>query len=121
MSGSLNPSSLTRLLGKWNVGASPAYRELADVVTLLILDGRIPLDVALPTERSLAATLGISRTTVTAAYALIREQGFLSSSQGSRSRSCIPSHGPAHHGGNDGGLRLSGAPGLAVPDGILDL
>jgi DNA-binding transcriptional MocR family regulator len=121
MSGSLNPSSLTRLLGKWNVGASPAYRELADVVRLLILDGRIPLDVALPSERSLAATLGISRTTVTAAYALLREQGFLSSGQGSRSRSCIPSHGPAHPGGNDGGLRLSGAPGLAVPDGILDL
>ncbi|MGO4122123.1 MocR-like transcription factor YczR [Arthrobacter sp. YAF16] len=121
MSGSLNPSSLTRLLGKWNVGASPAYRELADVVRLLILDGRLPLDVALPSERSLAATLGISRTTVTAAYALLREQGFLSSGQGSRSRSCIPSHGPAHPGGNDGGLRLSGAPGLAVPDGILDL
>ncbi|NUU30277.1 PLP-dependent aminotransferase family protein [Arthrobacter sp. C9C5] len=121
MSGSLNPSSLPRLLGEWNVGASPAYRELADVVRLLILDGRVALDVALPSERSLAATLGISRTTVTAAYALLREQGFLSSGQGSRSRSCIPSQGPAHTGGNDGGLRLSGAPGLAVPDGILDL
>src|SRR6476620_4338086 len=121
MSGSLNLSSLIRLLGGWNVGASPAYRELADVVRLLILDGRIALDVALPSERSLAAALGISRTTVTAAYALLREQGFLSGGQGSRSRSCIPSQGPAHAGGHDGALRLSGAPGLAVPDGILDL
>lgn len=121
MSGALNPSSLIRLLGGWNVGASPAYRELADVVRLLILDGRIALDVALPSERSLAAALGISRTTVTAAYALLRDEGFLSGGPGSRSRSCIPSHGPAHPGGNDGGLRLSGAPGLAVPDGILDL
>ena len=121
MSGSLNPISLARLLGAWNVGASPAYRELADVVRLLILDGRVALDVALPSERSLAATLGISRTTVTAAYALLREQGFLSSGQGSRSRSCIPSHGPAQSGANDAGQRLSGAPGLAVPDGILDL
>ncbi|WP_346960534.1 PLP-dependent aminotransferase family protein [uncultured Arthrobacter sp.] len=121
MSGSLNPGSLARLLGEWNVGAAPAYRELADVVRLLILDGRVALDVALPSERALAATLGISRTTVTAAYALLREQGFLSSGQGSRSKSCIPSHGPVHTGGNDGGLRLSGAPGLAVPDGILDL
>ncbi|BCW69595.1 PLP-dependent aminotransferase family protein [Arthrobacter sp. NicSoilB8] len=118
---SLTPGSLARLLGEWNVGAAPAYRELADVVRLLILDGRIALDVALPSERSLAATLGISRTTVTAAYALLREQGFLSSGQGSRSRSCIPSQGPAHAGGRDGALRLSGAPGLAVPDGILDL
>jgi DNA-binding transcriptional MocR family regulator len=118
---SLTPGSLARLLGEWNVGASPAYRELADVVRLLILDGRVGLDVALPSERSLAATLGISRTTVTAAYALLREQGFLSGGQGSRSRSCIPSQGPAHAGGHDGVLRLSGAPGLAVPDGILDL
>ena len=121
MSGSLNPSSLIRLLGGWNVGASPAYRELADVVRLLILDGRVALDVALPSERALAAALGISRTTVTAAYALLREQGFLSTGQGSRSRSCIPSNSPVHAGVNDGGLRLSGAPGLAVPDGTLDL
>jgi DNA-binding transcriptional MocR family regulator len=121
MSVSLTPGSLARLLGEWNVGAAPAYRELADVVRLLILDGRVALDVALPSERSLAAALGISRTTVTAAYALLREQGFLSSGQGSRSRSCIPSQGPAHAGGHDGALRLSGAPGMAVPDGILDL
>ena len=94
MSGSLTPASLARLLGQWNLGAAPAYRELADVVRLLVLDGRVPLDVALPSERSLAATLGISRTTVTAAYALLREQGFLSSGQGSRSRTCIPSQGP---------------------------
>ncbi|CAH0297783.1 2-aminoadipate transaminase [Arthrobacter sp. Bi26] len=118
---SLTPGSLARLLGEWNVGAAPAYRELADVVRLLILDGRVALDVALPSERSLAAALGISRTTVTAAYALLRDQGFLSSGQGSRSRSCIPSQGPGHAGGHDGALRLSGAPGLAVPDGILDL
>ena len=120
MSVSLTPGSLARLLGEWNVGAAPAYRELADVVRLLILDGRVALDVALPSERSLAATLGVSRTTVTAAYALLRDQGFLSSGQGSRSRSCIPSQGPAH-AAPDGALRLSGAPGLAVPDGILDL
>lgn len=119
MSGSLNPSSLARLLGEWNFGAAPAYRELADVVRLLVLDGRVPLDVALPSERALAATLGISRTTVTAAYSLLREQGFLSSGQGSRGRTCIPQASP--RGTGNGGANLSGAPGLAVPDGILDL
>jgi len=118
MSGSLNPSSLARLLGEWNLGAAPAYRELADVVRLLVLDGRVPLEVALPSERALAATLGISRTTVTAAYSSLREQGFLSSGQGSRGRTCIPQ---APRGGSNGGANLSGAPGLAVPDGILDL
>lgn len=118
MTGSLTPASLGRLLGSWNPGTSPAYRELADVVRLLILDGRIGLDVALPSERSLAGNLGISRTTVTAAYALLREQGYLSGGQGSRSRSRIPARG-AHP--VETGRRLSGAPGLAAPEGVLDL
>ncbi|GAP59111.1 transcriptional regulator protein [Arthrobacter sp. Hiyo1] len=74
MPGSLNPTAMVRLLGPWNTGAAPAYRELADVVRLLVMDGRIPLDVALPSERALAVTLGVSRTTVTAAYASLREQ-----------------------------------------------
>lgn len=110
MSGSLNPTAMVRLLGAWNTGAAPAYRELADVVRLLVMDGRIPLDVALPSERALAVTLGVSRTTVTAAYASLREQGFLSGGQGSRGRTGIPHRT----------VPVSG-PGLAVPDGILDL
>lgn len=118
MSGSLSPGSLARLLGEWNLGAAPAYRELADVVRLLVLDGRVPLEVALPSERALAVTLGISRTTVTAAYSSLREQGLLSSGQGSRGRTCIPQ---ASQPNGSGGGSLSGAPGLAVPDGILDL
>jgi DNA-binding transcriptional MocR family regulator len=101
---------MARLLGPWNTGAAPAYRELADVVRLLVMDGRIPLDVALPSERALAVTLGVSRTTVTAAYASLREQGFLSGGQGSRGRTGIPHRT----------VPVSG-PGLAVPDGILDL
>lgn len=123
MSGALSPSSLARLLGQWNHGAAPAYRELADVVRLLVLDGRVPLDVALPSERSLAAGLGISRTTVTAAYSSLREQGYLSSGQGSRGRTCIPHHGPgtADRRKDTGAPGLSGAPGLAVPPGLLDL
>src|SRR5688500_12470614 len=119
MSGSLNPAALTRLLGQWHSGAAPVYRELSDVVRLLILDGRIPLDTALPSERALATTLGLSRTTVTAAYAALREQGFLSSGQGSRGRTCLPC--PSGQAGGLGTASLSGAPGLAVPDGVIDL
>ncbi|WP_427173527.1 PLP-dependent aminotransferase family protein [Arthrobacter sp. 92] len=126
MSGSLNPSSLTRLLGEWNRGGAPAYRELADVVRLLVLDGRVPLDMALPSERALATTLGVSRTTVTAAYASLREQGFLSSGQGSRGRTRIPRQPPlGTPGTNDAGRTAtnvpSGAPGLAAPEGVIDL
>ncbi|MEW1821433.1 PLP-dependent aminotransferase family protein [Arthrobacter sp. NPDC080031] len=110
MPGSLNPTAMVRLLGPWNTGHAPAYRELADVVRLLVMDGRIPLDVALPSERALAASLGVSRTTVTAAYASLREQGFLSGGQGSRGRTGIPHRT----------VPVSG-PGLAIPEGILDL
>jgi DNA-binding transcriptional MocR family regulator len=110
MSTSLNASALVRLLGPWNTGAGPAYRELADVVRLLIMDGRIPLEAALPSERALAQALGVSRTTVTAAYAGLREQGFLSAGQGSRGRTGIPHRT----------VPVS-SPGVAVPDGILDL
>ncbi|MGX5715937.1 MocR-like transcription factor YczR [Arthrobacter sp. MAHUQ-56] len=94
MPASLSASALSRLLGPWNHGTGPAYRELADVVRLLILDGRVPLDTALPSERSLCAALGVSRTTVTAAYASLRDQGFLSSGQGSRGRTRIPEQTP---------------------------
>lgn len=94
MSASLSASALVRLLGPWNTGAGPAYRQLSDVVRLLILDGRVPLDTALPSERALSSAAGVSRTTVTAAYSGLREQGFLSSGQGSRARTRIPGPGP---------------------------
>lgn len=110
MPSSLNPTALARLLGSWNSGALPAYRELADVVRLLVMDGRIPLDVALPSERSLASTLGLSRTTITAAYASLREQGFLTAGQGSRGRTSIPHRSTP-----------VSMPGLAAPEGLLDL
>lgn len=143
MSASLNPSALARLLGEWHLGAAPAYRELADVVRLLVLDGRVALDTALPSERALSEVLCVSRTTVTAAYALLREEGFLSSGQGSRGRTRIPRMTPRRPGMFSGpaattpgspALTLGhesaelefaapglAAPGLAAPDGLIDL
>ncbi|MDR8409266.1 PLP-dependent aminotransferase family protein [Nonomuraea sp. 3-1Str] len=70
--------------------ARPYYRALADAVRALILDGRIPVRVRMPAERHLAATLGVSRTTVTAAYDLLRERGYLDSRQGSGSWTALP-------------------------------
>jgi len=107
----------TRLLGEWRLGAAPAYRELADVVRLLILDGRLPLDSALPSERTLALALGVSRTTVTAAYNALREEGFLSAGQGTRARTCIPSQTGAE---DPWAARTDYAPGLRAPEGMVD-
>lgn len=87
----IRAASLTRLLGAWRSDQSgPAYRQLADGLRLLILDGRLPLDVVLPGERELAAALEVSRTTVTGAFARLREQGFLQSRQGAGARTRLP-------------------------------
>src|SRR5699024_6340338 len=45
-------------------------------------DGRLPVRTKLPSERELAKALGLSRTTVAAAYSELRSAGFLESRQG---------------------------------------
>jgi DNA-binding transcriptional MocR family regulator len=72
-------------------GSPPAYLALADRIRLLILDGRIVLGARVPAERDLCAQLGVSRTTVSAAYARLRESGYLSSVRGSGSVARLPS------------------------------
>lgn len=117
MNQAISSTPFVRLLGEWRRGTAPAYRELADVVRLLILDGRLPLDSALPSERTLALALGVSRTTVTAAYNALREEGFLSAGQGTRARTCIPSQtGNA----DPWAARTDYAPGLRAPEGVVD-
>lgn len=88
--------SVSRDLGGWrdDAGRRPAYRALADGIRLLVHDGRIPLGAALPGERELAGELQVSRTTVTTAYSVLREEGFLSSRQGSRSTVTMPAAPP---------------------------
>ncbi|SUX86918.1 Uncharacterised protein [Citrobacter koseri] len=53
--------SLQRLLGHWQETPSrtPVWRQLAEALRLLILDGRLALDSRLPGERELAAVLKI--------------------------------------------------------------
>ena len=68
----IGPRELVRLLGPWPATGRPAYLALAGRVRLLVLDGRVPVGVLLPPERELAATLGLSRTTVSATYDALR-------------------------------------------------
>jgi len=79
---------LVELIGGFD--RTPAYVGLADTLTLLIGDGRIALDVRLPSERDLSAALGVSRTTVTRAYALLVESGFAEARQGAGTFTRIP-------------------------------
>lgn len=104
----IRPVSLIRHLGVWRTpGAGPAWRQLAGALRLLILDGRLPLEARLPGEREMAQALGLSRTTVSAAYGSLRDEGFLTGGQGAAARTGLPSapgtrtvrptldHGPA--------------------------
>lgn len=68
----------------------PAYRALADRVRLLIADGRVIVGTRLPSERDLMAALGVSRTTVTRAYALLTESGYAVARRGSGTVASLP-------------------------------
>ncbi|MHB1487554.1 MAG: MocR-like transcription factor YczR [Acidimicrobiales bacterium] len=60
----------------------------------LVLDARIPIGARLPAERPLAQALRLSRTTVTAAYQVLREEGFVHSRQGGGTWTALP---PGRH------------------------
>jgi len=70
--------------------AGPAYRALADRIRLLVIDGRIAPGTRLPAERELAAELGVSRTTIAAAYAALRDDEIIESVRGSGSIARLP-------------------------------
>ena len=88
----LDVDLLARELGNWRTSSrsGPAYYGLADAIRLLIVDGRIPVGARLPSERAMADTLRVSRTTVTAAYAQLREDGYLNARRGARSTTALP-------------------------------
>ncbi len=69
---------------------SPAYAGLAEALRLLIGDGRIGLGVRLPSERDLTERLAVSRTTVTRAYAGLRDSGYAEARQGSGTFTRVP-------------------------------
>ncbi len=85
----ISPARLAALLGPAAEHA-PAYLSIADGLRLLVTDRRIPPGTRLPSERELTVALGVSRTTVTRAYAHLRDQGFLASRQGSGSVVQLP-------------------------------
>jgi DNA-binding transcriptional MocR family regulator len=129
---SVPEAQLVRLLGDWQgtrsgapraagrpgptgsaSGGGPGYARLAAGVRALLLDARLPAGARLPAERRLATALGLSRTTVAAAYRLLRDEGYLASRRGSGSVTALP----------PGRLRRHASWVPAVPDdsGALDL
>ncbi|MBO1331064.1 PLP-dependent aminotransferase family protein [Streptomyces sp. VRA16 Mangrove soil] len=83
----ITASRLSRLLTGWSTdGTGPLPRQLATALAELAERGDVPTGTVLPSQRELAAVLGVSRSTVTAAYALLEGEGRLESRRGSGSR-----------------------------------
>src|SRR3569833_1699293 len=93
VSRSINASTLARLLGG-QPRDRQYYAAIAGGLRGLVLDGRQPLRTRLPAERDLAAGLGVSRTTVTAAYDALRADGYVESRQGAGSWTALPDGAP---------------------------
>lgn len=70
------------MIGLWDRGDGPLYRQLAEAIGALIDAGRLVDAERLPPERVLGAELSISRGTVVSAYALLAERGQVERVQG---------------------------------------
>ena len=113
-------------LGAWSTGPGPLQQKLARGLAESIRKGSVHPGIRLPSERSLAQALSISRTTVVAAYDALRESGWLESRAGSGTWVCenSPAVAAARGAAHAGALAASPLLGLLAhrdDEDILDL
>lgn len=82
----MEPIDLPERLGRWSAGRGPLHLLLAARLRRLIDDGDLPPGTPLPPDRRLAAALAVGRSTVVAAYDLLRDEGRIMRRQGSGTR-----------------------------------
>ncbi|HEY6759244.1 MAG TPA: PLP-dependent aminotransferase family protein [Baekduia sp.] len=117
-------ASLAVLLGAtWRTPAGGTSRSaaLADALRGLVVDGRVAPGTRLPSERDLAAELGVSRGSVSRAFQRLEEAGYLIARRGAGSTVTLPAGArPAEPPGpaREGELDLSVA-ALPAPDPLL--
>ncbi|MGD0608932.1 MAG: GntR family transcriptional regulator, partial [Streptosporangiaceae bacterium] len=68
----MEPIELGERLGRWPAGRGPLHVLLAARLRRLIDEGELPPGEPLPPDRALAAALAVGRSTVVAAYDLLR-------------------------------------------------
>ncbi|MET0694707.1 MAG: PLP-dependent aminotransferase family protein [Propionibacteriaceae bacterium] len=117
---SVSAQQVKRLLGSTEF-ATPVYRDLADRLRLLIVDGRLTDGSRLPSERDFAHLLRLSRSTVTSAYVRLRELGYLHTRQGSGNYVSLPERQrtntqlPGGERDESGAISFAYASGPALP------
>lgn len=67
-------------------GAKTVVSRICEAIRAQIAEGVYPPGSRLPSSRALAAELGVSRTTVTAAYEQLAAEGYLEARQGARAQ-----------------------------------
>ncbi|MEU4626825.1 PLP-dependent aminotransferase family protein [Actinoplanes sp. NPDC023801] len=78
------------LLGEWRQAPVPLVDALATAIRCAVVDGRIPVGTRMPSERSLATALQVSRGTVVTALTTLRDSGWLRTRHGSGSVVQLP-------------------------------
>jgi len=79
----VNAKRLILMLSGWAAGDGPLHKKLAGALRHAIERGDLTPVARVPSERSLAQALAVSRATVVAAYDVLRGEGLLTSRQGS--------------------------------------
>jgi DNA-binding transcriptional MocR family regulator len=82
----MEPIELGERLGRWPAGRGPLHVLLAARLRRLIDEGELPPGEPLPPDRALAAALAVGRSTVVAAYDLLRQDERIVRRQGSGTR-----------------------------------
>jgi DNA-binding transcriptional MocR family regulator len=82
----MKPIELAERLGRWSSGRGPLPVLLAARLRRLIDEGELTPGEPLPPDRTLASALAVGRSTVVAAYDLLRQDGRIVRQQGSGTR-----------------------------------
>ena len=72
----------------------PAYRQVADQLLSLIIDGEVKPGERLPTEETLAKTFAVSRSTIREALRSLAAESFVETSRGPTGGSFVVAPGP---------------------------
>jgi DNA-binding transcriptional MocR family regulator len=89
----MKPIELGERLSRWSSGRGPLYVLLAARLRQLIDEGELPPGEPLPPDRALASALAVGRSTVVAAYELLRHDGRITRRQGSGTQVAGAAHG----------------------------